>query len=365
MPVPTPLRIGVLHSYVKGSGSLDTLEDARAILNGVHLAVNDAAYRVQVFANNTACNIDAIEDTIKYMVNVLGVSAIIGPSCSDVVLKAAPLVNRLKVPAMTPAGGALAISDAGAYVYRANTAANFYLQDLMKTVAQRYPRLIAISDQTTIGSDWTTLGLQMYRRFGGTVIDSFSFDSETAKLEEIQSLVQEAMAMEPDVLFCMASSFTKDTLTAAVIMTARADDANFPIVMPNGVPFATMEQLDKNGQYPLVEGILTAGDVQYQGWDNRYWAAFGLDDLPENAGTNYVPSYNAASAIIAAAKRSGKASPSAADIQAQLTNKAFQFRSWGGRFTRFNTYGDLTQPTQVYVYDSKGSTMPFDATASA
>ena len=64
----------MLHSYVKGSGSLDTLEDARAILNGVHLAVNDAAYRVQIFANNTACNIDEIEDTIKHMVNVLGVS---------------------------------------------------------------------------------------------------------------------------------------------------------------------------------------------------------------------------------------------------------------------------------------------------
>ena len=77
-----------------------------------------------------------------------------------------------------------------------------------------------------------------------------------------------------------------------------------------------------------------------------------------------VASYNAASAVIAAAKRSGKASPSAADIQAQLTNKAFQFRSWGGRFVRFNTYGDLTQPTQVYVYDSRGATAPLDDTAA-
>ncbi len=68
---------------------------------------------------------------------------------------------------------------------------NLLLNDLMEVVAQRYPRLIAISDQTTIGMDWTTVGLQFYRRFGGTVIGSYSFDSETAKLEEIQSLVQE------------------------------------------------------------------------------------------------------------------------------------------------------------------------------
>ncbi len=72
-----------------------------------------------------------------------------------------------------------------------------------------------------------------------------------------------------------------------------------------------------------------------------------------------VASYNAASAIIAAAKRSGKASPKAADIQAQFTNKAFQFKSWGNVWARFNTYGDLVRPlcpTLVYSYDHKGAT---------
>ena len=134
------------------------------------------------------------------LVNIDGVTAIIGPTCTPAALAAAPIAEEAGVPMISYSASAAAISDAGDYIFRtapsdafqAAFAADYIYNDLGKTRAAILNCL----------NDWCQGNADTFaENFQGEVLASETFDTGAT---DIRSQISKVQAEDPDVVYFLA-----------------------------------------------------------------------------------------------------------------------------------------------------------------
>ncbi|KAG2435446.1 hypothetical protein HYH02_011946 [Chlamydomonas schloesseri] len=350
-PVPD-LPVGMITDSSEDDPSVTA--ESVSIIHGAYMAAVDRGYKVNLVTSGLGCDSDKIAKEVERLVKEEKVVAIIGPICSGTVLAAAPTINALKVPAISPTAGASAVSSAGPYIYRTLAIASSYVDPLMSYLAPKFPTMAMIYDDSLLGRDWTRLAEAKYKQDGGNVTYKAMISVENGTVAEMEEMTRQALATKPSLLFFMATSSIPAKLELAFIQTARATDPKFPIVMPNGFDQDTKDALEVkdakgNKTYPLVDGIYYAGDKSYPKATQRYKAMFGLTYMPElGRGGSYASAYDGMSAIIRAAQAAGYSKLK--NINKELSSKSFTFERFGGETGRFNADGDMDVKTLLQAY---------------
>ncbi|KAG2422392.1 hypothetical protein HXX76_016078 [Chlamydomonas incerta] len=327
-----------------------------SIIHGAYMAAVDRGYKVNLVTSGLGCDTDNIAKEVERLVKVEKVVAIIGPICSGTTLAAAPTVNALKVPAISPTSGAIAVSTAGPYVYRTLATAESYVNTIMEYLTPKFPTIAMVYDDSLLSRDWTGIAESFHTQHGGSVTYKAMFSVENSTVAQVEELTRKALASKPSLLFFMATSSVNPELETAFIKTARAVDPKFPVVMPNAFDQATKDALEVKGangtkSYPLVGGIYYAGDKPYAKDTERYKVMFGLKYMPElGRGGSYGSGYDAMSAIIVAAQKAGYSKLK--NINKELSSKSFTFPRFGGETGRFNAAGDLAVGAQLQVFNA-------------
>ncbi|KAG2422391.1 hypothetical protein HXX76_016077 [Chlamydomonas incerta] len=342
------------------------MAEAVSLINGAYMAVADRGYKVNLVTSGLGCDTDNIAKEVERLVKVEKVVAIIGPVCSGTTLAAAPTVNALKVPAISPTAGAIAVSAAGPYVYRTIATVASYVNSLMDYLVPKYTGRMAMVVDDGLGADWAGLVDKYLAAHGGNVTFRGRFLAENGTAAQVEDLVKQAMATKPGFAFFMATSAIAPELEVAFIRTARAEDPRFPLVMPNGLDAVTKAALQvaaANGtqSYPLIDGIYLAGDVPTPKANDRYRSMFGLRYMPTLDGGAQSNTYDAMSAIIRAAQAVGHDHLST--LNKALAAKDFTFPRYAGDIGRFDANGDLAAEQQVQAFSgASGEPVPLTGT---
>ncbi|KAG2487042.1 hypothetical protein HYH03_014288 [Edaphochlamys debaryana] len=352
---PSPLKVGMFTPFGLGP---TFGPDSVGQINGAYMAALDRGYKVELVTSPNGCDTGGIAAEIEKMIMEDKVSAIIGPVCSGTTLAAAETVNRLKIPTISALSGAIAVSQAGPYVYRTYVTPSGILGALMTEVASKYGTIATITDDSLQGMDWSKLGSELYTKAGGKVLAAVDFVTAEQTPDTIGAVVKRAMDSMPDAIAIFATDSLEPDMEAALIKAVRAANPAFPLVMASGVDAQTVEMLGMTDpatnttSYEMVGGIMKAADKAYGKWDARFNSMFGLSFLLDSANNGQQAyAYDAMSAIIRAAQKSGHRKLKGSDLNKVLSSKSFEFERYGGGLTKFDANGDEIRGVSIQEID--------------
>jgi branched-chain amino acid transport system substrate-binding protein len=178
-----------------------------------------------------------------------GVSAIIGPTTSQMAMAITPVLNKAKVVAVAPTATTEALSDKDDYFFRvcattkvfASANANYQIKtNSMSRVAAAYD----LSNRS-FTEMWLNNFADAFAKGGGEVIERIGFTS--GKVDSYNNIALDLLAAKPDGIVIVANAVDASLLCQQI----RKMDANLPITLAD---WAAQERLLELGG-KAVEGV--------------------------------------------------------------------------------------------------------------
>ncbi len=194
------VKVGVLADL-----SGDYVNLLRGVSRGAVLAVDylEDNYDVEIeliMEDIQSCNTTATVNTMNKLTQVDQVDMVIGGSCSNTTLAAAPIANETKTIMISPASSAPSVSQAGPYVFRT------YISDILraKQAAELaynlgYRNIAMIVDSNNDAAVEISKAMRdFFKEFGGNIVSSDKVgNSET----DFRTILAKAKLDNPEVLY--------------------------------------------------------------------------------------------------------------------------------------------------------------------
>jgi branched-chain amino acid transport system substrate-binding protein len=200
-----PIKIGVLADL---SGDLASL--LRGAHRGSELAVEDLKNQIDreiklIIEDQKSCDPKETVTIMNKFVGVDKVDVIIGGTCSNTTLAAAPIANQSKTIMISPASSAPSITKAGEYVFRTYISDALRAKEIARLAYELNKRKMAIL--TDINNDATIEGTknskEKFTESGGVVV----IEEEIKKTDtDFRTQLTKIKNAKPDVLLLSISS---------------------------------------------------------------------------------------------------------------------------------------------------------------
>jgi len=293
--------------------------------HGVELAqrdFNQEGLSFQVYVRDTVCDPAKAASATTELAN-LGVSAIIGDTCSGSTLAALPIANQKKVLLISPSASSTALTTANDFFFRTyptDSHQGVFVTQRMQ--AKGVKKLAIMYGDEAYGTGLDTVAQDNFKKLGGTVVANTVFKSTDT---DFKARLQAIQAAKPDALYIVSED---ETASAAIMVEAKQIGLTVPVYGSDAlkdVNFIT--DVGAAGEGMTVVAV-TPGD---QAFLDKYKAAYGSE--PANAtGAQAYDAFMALARVIKNGATTGD------QIRQALPKVDFQGVS--GEI-KFDNYGDL------------------------
>ena len=260
-----------------------------------------------------------------------GVVAIIGPMTSDMAVAITPLLDKARVPAISPTASSQKLSGIDDYFFRvSSTTREFATKSAAYHIkAGDMRRIVAVFDRTNLSftENWLDNFQEFFAAHGGEVIARIGFDSQQNK--SFTDITNELLAHQPDGILIVANSMD----SAMFCQQIRKADTAIPITLADWG--ATERLLELGGK--AVEGVTVVQTFNRDDPGKRYQAfrkAF-LDRFKREPGFPGVYASDATQLVLSALQKREKNQ----DIKDAILSVR-QFQGLQSEF-RFDEFGDV------------------------
>jgi len=294
--------------------------------HGVELAqrdFNQEGLSFQVYVRDTVCDPAKAASATTELAN-LGVTAIIGDTCSGSTLAALPIANQKKVLLISPSASSPALTIANDYFFRTYPTDShqgvFVTEHMM---SKNVKKLAIMYGDEAYGTGLDTVAQDNFKKIGGTVVANTVFKSTDT---DFKARLQAIQAAKPDALYIVSED---ETASAAIMVEAKQLGLNVPVYGSDAlkdVNFIT--DVGTAGEGMTVVAV-TPGN---QAFLDKYKAAYGSE--PANAtGAQAYDAFMALAQVVKNGATTGD------QIRQALPKVDFQGAS--GEI-KFDDYGDLS-----------------------
>ncbi len=327
------IKIGVLADLTGDYASL-----IKGIPKGAELAVEDLrkeGVRIDlIIEDQKSCNAAETVTIMHKFVDIDKVDLIIGGSCSNTTLAAAPIANSAKTIMISPMSSAPSVSQAGEYIFRT------YISDILraKEAAQLVYRLgkrkmaiiTEVSNQATV--EISSGVREEFIRLSGQIVGE---EKATKTDVDFRTVLTKIKSTNPDVLLISCGP------NQIGFVAKQAKELNFNVQFI--VPLETAEdpQVIEIGK-DAVEGLIyimpgnPPETAKYKEFMEKYSAKYGEKELLPYLTESYDAVMLGVRAILAS-------NGTKEDIKNKLYEVSKKYEGVSGNVT-FDENGDVTKP---------------------
>ena len=270
------IKVGVL-----GDLSGDYVSFFRGIPRGVALAVEDIkgeANMELIIEDQKSCDPKETLTIMSKFIEIDKVDMIVGGSCSNTTLVAAPVAEKAKVIMISPSSSALSVSEAGDYIFRT------YISDVLRAKEaarlayalgkRRMAIIIDVSNDATF--ELARGAKEEFLKLAEVVEEQEVTKTDT----DFRTQLAKIKAAEPDVLFM---SITGPKQNALIAKQTRELGLDIQLLVP-GETIEDPIVVEVAGD--AVEGLIYVipgnppESSAYQGLKRRYVEEYGETDIP-------------------------------------------------------------------------------------
>ena len=279
-PVPKgTIKIGVLADF---SGNYVTA--FRGIPRGVELAVEEIESENNIcveliMEDIKSCDAKETVNAMNKLIRINNVDVIIGGTCSNTTLAAAPIAEQTKTIMISPSSSAPTVSEAGEYVFRTYISDVLRAKEIARLAYDLGKRKMAII--TDISNDATVEGSRgaktTFTELGGEITIEEEITKENT---DFRTQLARIKNTKPDVV-CI--SITGPNQIGLIAKQARELGLGVQFV----TPFETVEDVTViNIARDTIEGLIYVmpgnppETPKYQELKRRYKEKYGEDEMP-------------------------------------------------------------------------------------
>ena len=347
--VKKPIKIGVLADL-----SGDYASFLRGVPRGAELAVDDLKKEVKrpiklIIEDQKSCDVKETVTIMHKFVDIDKVDVIIGGTCSNTTLAAAPIANQSKTIMISPASSAPSISKAGPYVFRTYISDTLRAKEAAKLAYRLGERRMAII--TDISNDATVElskgAKEEFSALGGTV----TTETEVQKGDtDFRSILTKIKKTNPDALYI---SVTSPNQIALIAKQARELGLNIQLIHPaEVVEDPNVVKIAGNA----VEGLIYVmpgnppETPQYIRFREEYKKKY-VEDVPSYAAEAY-------DAVMLGVKAVLASNGTKEDVRNQLFEVSKYYQGVSGNVT-FDKNGDVVKPV-IFKTIKNGKFVPYE-----
>lgn len=192
------IKIGVLADL-----SGDYANALKGVHRGAELAVEELrkdGYNIQlIIEDQQSCNAQETVNALNKLLNFNQVDLIIGGTCSNTTLAAAPIVQEAKTIMISPSSSAPSISQAGEYVFRTYISDNLRAESMSELVYNLgYRKMITITDlEIDSAVEGSKSAGNKFKSLGG---DYLSDQGITTNDKDFRTVITKIKEKNPDVV---------------------------------------------------------------------------------------------------------------------------------------------------------------------
>jgi len=154
---------------------------------------------VKVIYEDSQCDPKNSVSAIKKLIEIDGVKAIIGDTCSSAVLAIAPIAEEKKIPLIAPIAAADQISEAGDYIFRnfvTNSKYGIFAGKQLKQEGKNTVAVIYLNND--YGKNLAEDFFVNYEANGGKIVFDEGYNND---VKDFRTLLTKAKDKNPDVIF--------------------------------------------------------------------------------------------------------------------------------------------------------------------
>lgn len=230
------------------------------------------------------------------------VVAIIGPMTSEMAMAIIPVLDKSKIPAVSPTASSQDLSGRDDYFFRvSSTTLNHATKSAAYHIKTRdMHRIGSVYDKTnrSFSENWLKIFRDFFTSHGGEIAVTIGFDSQQKR--SFTEIVNELLTYKPDGILIVANSMD----SALICQQVRKVDSGIPITLADWG--ATERLLELGGK--AVEGVTAVQTFNRNSPEQKYQEfrkAF-LDRFKREPGFPGVYAYDALQMVLTALKKQKK-----------------------------------------------------------
>ena len=329
-----PIKIGFMAPLTGGLASY-----GEGIRDGVKLAIADLglADRVELIEEDTQCEPELATNAASKLINVDGVVAIIGETCSSPTLAAAPLAEEAKIVMISASATSPDIADAGDFIFRSIPSDALQGSFGAKLVADLgIERLAVLHTNDDYGNGFKDVLLSAVPAQGGLVVAAESVERDAA---DMRAQLTKLKAQNPDGIYVILNS---EATIVGALRQIKELELNATVIGSEGFNAPVVIEAAGEAADGLIVTTVVAGSDAFQA---RFQETYG-----KAPGVFAAQAYDAFYALGLALK-DGSVTPEA--IRDYLYD--VQFDGATGPID-FDEKGEVTGNYDVLVFDAEEKT---------
>jgi len=346
---PTPKEEEMIKIGVLADLSGDYVSLLRGVPRGVELAKEDlekeTGRKIQlIIEDQKSCDSKETVTIMNKFVSIDKVDAVIGGTCSNTTLAAAPIANQNKIIMISPASSAPTISQAGEYVFRTYISDLLRAKEAAKIAYELGKRRMAIF--TDVSNDamieLAKGGREKFTELGGVIVVEEEITKES---KDFRTQIAKIKNSSPD---CLYLSITGPNQIALIAKQVKELGMDVQLI----VPHETVEDpnvIQIAGK--TIEGLIYVmpsnpnETPNYQELKRRYKEKYGEEEMPSYVTESYDAVVLAVKAVLAS---NGKRE----DIKNKLFEVSKTYQGVSGNVV-FDENGDVTKPVMFKIENSQ------------
>jgi branched-chain amino acid transport system substrate-binding protein len=326
------IKVGVLADL-----SGDYANALRGAHRGAEIAVEDLrkeGYNIQlIIEDQQSCNTQETIKAINKLTNIDRVDFIIGGTCSNTTLVAAPIAESTKTVTISPSSSAPSISFAGEYIFRTYVSDNLRTEKMSEKLYSLGHRKMAIITDLEIDSavEGAKSVKDRFTSLGGEVVIE---EGITANSTDFKTIITKIKNKDADVVVIAIMGSRLGTIAKQM----REQGLEIQIAHP----WETIENQDVldiaqdsiNGAIYALPGSPKETE-EYLSFKNRYLEKYSEKTLPSYAAESY-------DALMLGIKAIDASDGTREDIKNKLYIVSQDYQGVSGDVS-FNEYGDVTK----------------------
>lgn len=211
--LPEPIALGIVAPFTG-----EKANSGSEVRKGVELAIEDLGLRATVVAEDSKCEGASAVAAMTKLITVDQVQAVIGDTCANASLAAAPIAEEAGIVMISPATTVSAYSDAGNYIFRtvpSDAAQGTFGAQLVYNRGFRKMAVLYVNNE--YGKAYESALTADFSALGGSMIGSEAYDAQE---KTFTKLLTNLTANNPDVLYIVS-----DSTDSAVLILKQAKEA--------------------------------------------------------------------------------------------------------------------------------------------
>ncbi|MCL5010793.1 MAG: ABC transporter substrate-binding protein [Patescibacteria group bacterium] len=346
-----PIKIGVLADL-----SGDYTSFLRGIPRGAELAIEDIKKETSrkielIFEDQKSCDVKETITAINKLVWVDKVDMVIGGSCSNTTVAAAPVANQSKTIMISPSSSASSVSQAGDYVFRTCPSDALKAKAIGQLAYDLGKRKMAVFVELSNTADIEAANdvKEAFKGLGGEIVIEEKINS--SKETDFRTQLAKIKTVSPDVLLI---SITSPAQIALVLKQLGELGIKIQVVHPMEAP-ENQEVIDIAGK--AAEGLIYAmqgappNSKEFLDLEKRYREKYGQKEIPQYLAESYDAAVLGIKAVLAS-------NGTKEDIKNKLYEISRVYQGVSGNVA-FDENGDVNKPVILKIIQN-GQFVPYE-----